>query len=66
MIEAFEKKNEKKLATLNLNHQQKTKADNKQQQRSFTNTKGAQPRKLFKNSSEGPEKPVQSDQEKEI
>jgi hypothetical protein len=63
MIEAFEKKNEKKLANLNLNHQQKTKADSKPQQRPFTNTKASQPRKLFKNSSEGTGKPVQSDQE---
>lgn len=64
MIEAFEKKNEKKLATLNLNHQQKIKADNKPQIRPFPNTKASQPRKLFKNSSEGTGKPaVQSDQE---
>jgi hypothetical protein len=62
MIEAFEKKNEKKLATLNFNHQQKLKTDSKQ--RPFPNAKAAQPRKLVKNSSEGPGKAVRSDQEK--
>lgn len=47
MIDAFEKKNEKRLATLNLNHQ-KIKADSRPQHRPFTNTKAAQPRKLNK------------------